>query len=62
MHPLLRFYLENTRDSGYFHGAEGLASSLDVEAVRQTRATYCGLMAEVDHHLGRVFEFLRESG
>jgi arylsulfatase A-like enzyme len=61
-HPLLRFYLENTRSSGYFHGAEGRASDLDSEAVRQTRATYCGLMAEVDHHLGRILDYLRESG
>jgi arylsulfatase A-like enzyme len=62
MHPLLRFYLEHTSSSGYFHGAKGRASDLDVDAVRQTRATYCGLMAEVDHHLGRIFDFLRASG
>jgi arylsulfatase A-like enzyme len=26
------------------------------------RATYLGLATEVDHHIGRVFEYLRESG
>ena len=61
-HPLLRFYLESTRNSSYFHGADGLASDLDDAAIRQARATYCGLMAEVDHHLGRVLDFVRDSG
>lgn len=29
------------------------------EAVQQLRATYLGLAAEVDHHIGRVLEFLK---
>jgi arylsulfatase A-like enzyme len=61
-HALVRFYLEHTKNSSYFHGAPGRICDLDVEAIRQTRATYCGLIAEVDHHLGRIFEFLRRSG
>jgi arylsulfatase A-like enzyme len=61
-HPLLAFYLGAVRNSGYFHGAEGLACDLDDDAVRQARATYCGLMCEVDHHLGRVLDFVRSSG
>ncbi|HEX2889974.1 sulfatase-like hydrolase/transferase, partial [Vineibacter terrae] len=61
-HPLLRFYLESTRNSSYFHGADGVAGDLDDAAIRQARATYCGLMAEVDHHLGRVLDFVRDSG
>ena len=34
-------------------------SELDV---LQARATYYGLMTEVDHHLGRVVTYLKESG
>jgi arylsulfatase A-like enzyme len=61
-HPLARFYIENTKNSSYFHAAPGRVSELDEAAIRPTRATYCGLIAEVDHHLGRIFEFLRASG
>ena len=32
------------------------------EQVAQMRATYCGLMSEVDDQLGRVFDYLKESG
>lgn len=32
------------------------------ENVQQLRATYLGLAAEVDHHIGRVLEFLKTSG
>jgi len=34
----------------------------DEDAVARIRAVYMGLAAEVDHHLGRVIEFLRQSG
>lgn len=61
-HPLLRFYVENTKASGYFHGAEGPASAIDEAGVRQARATYCGLMSEVDAQFGRVLDFLKASG
>jgi hypothetical protein len=30
--------------------------------VRQMRATYYGLMSEVDHHIGRVFDYLKKTG
>lgn len=46
-------------------GRESLdpASHLNSETVmRQLRATYYGLMAEVDHHLGRLFARLKELG
>ncbi len=61
-HPLLRFYLEHTRSAAYFRGAEGRVAELSPEAVRQARATYCGMLNEVDGQLGRVLAFLRESG
>lgn len=61
-HPLLRFYLEHTGTGSYFHGASGRACDLDSTAVRQARATYCGMMAEVDQQLGRILAFLRDTG
>jgi arylsulfatase A-like enzyme len=61
-HPLTRFYLEGTSASSYFHRAAGRVCDLDEAAIRQTRATYCGMIAEVDHQLGRILAFLRDSG
>ncbi len=32
------------------------------DAVRQLRATYLGLATEVDHHIGRILDWLKKSG
>ncbi len=34
----------------------------DMDAIQTLRAVYLGLAAEVDHHIGRVIAFLKESG
>lgn len=61
-HPLLQWYLDNTRQKKFFQGAEGMAAGMDEETVRQLRATYYGMMTEVDDRLGEVFAYLDESG
>ncbi len=61
-HPLLRWYLHHTRQGKFFQGAEGMASGLDEATVRQLRATYYGMMTEVDDRLGEVFAYLDETG
>lgn len=61
-HPLLRFYLENTQRNKFFQNGQGLGSEMSEAEVRQLRATYYGLMTEVDDQLGRVFSYLKESG
>ena len=61
-HPLLRWYLDHTFSSSFFRGADGAAAHLDDAAIRQMRATYFGMMTEVDDCLGQVFAFLDESG
>jgi arylsulfatase A-like enzyme len=61
-HPLLDFYLRGVSQGSFFHGAGGAASALDEAAVRQMRATYAGLMSEIDDNLGRVFAYLEETG
>ena len=61
-HPLLRFYLDTTGQSGFFQGAEGLAASLTEEQVRVMRAVYFGLMTEIDDQLKRVMEHLGATG
>ena len=61
-HPLLRFYLETSQNAKFFQGAEGMVAGLDKAAIRQMRATYFGMMTEVDDQLGRVFAWLDETG
>jgi arylsulfatase A-like enzyme len=61
-HPLLRHYLRDIKQGSFFHGAAGAASTLDDVAIRQMRATYAGLITEIDDCLGRVFTWLEENG
>ncbi len=61
-HPLLDFYLRHTQQGGFFQAAQGIAAAMDGAAIRQMRATYFGMMTEVDDCLGRVFAYLDETG
>jgi arylsulfatase A-like enzyme len=61
-HPLLRFFLRGISQGSFFHGAGGAATALDEAAIRQMRATYAGLITEIDDCLGRVFAYLEETG
>jgi arylsulfatase A-like enzyme len=61
-HPLLAHYLREIRQRSFFQGAPGFASEMTADQVAQLRATYCGLMSEIDAELGRVLDFLRDSG
>ncbi|MDJ0388051.1 alkaline phosphatase family protein [Roseomonas sp. E05] len=61
-HPLLDFYLKGISQGSFFHGAGGAATELDEASIRQMRATYAGLITEVDDALGQVFAYLDETG
>ena len=61
-HPLLGYYVNNINQSSFFQDGKGLGSEMTEQQVAQMRATYCGLMSEVDDQLGRVFDYLKESG
>lgn len=61
-HPLLARLLTTTTQLDYFRTGTGLAADLDEAAIRQLRATYYGMMAELDLHLARLIGFLKESG
>ena len=61
-HPLLDFYLKDVRKERFFRHGKGLGADMSVEEVKQMRATYYGLMSEVDAQLGRIFDFLEETG
>lgn len=57
-HRLLGYYLDHIRQASFFERADGIAAELDTAKLAQMRATYCGLITEVDACLGRVFAWL----
>ena len=61
-HPLIKYYVDAIKRGSFFHGAEGSGATLDEAEIRQMRATYCGLISEIDDCLGKVFAFLDETG
>jgi arylsulfatase A-like enzyme len=61
-HPLLAHYLREVKQASFFHGGQGFARELAEDQVRQMRATYCGMLHEIDDRLGEVFGFLDRTG
>jgi arylsulfatase A-like enzyme len=59
---LLDYYVRNINQASFFQDGKGLGSAMSEAEVAQMRATYCGLMSEIDDHLGRVFAYLKETG
>lgn len=59
---LLAYYVNNTKQASFFQDGKGLGAQMTEAEVAQMRATYCGLMSEIDDQLGRVFDFLEETG
>lgn len=62
-HPYLACELENLAAPGHYdeHSPLDPTRADDLE-IRQMRATYYGLIAEVDHHLGRIIAHLKKTG
>jgi arylsulfatase A-like enzyme len=61
-HPLLATALDQVSAASYFRRRQGLVRDLTAAEVAQARATYCGMLREVDDQLGRVLAHLRASG
>jgi arylsulfatase A-like enzyme len=61
-HPLLAWYMRNSKQGSFFRRGEGLVAALDSAEIAQMRATYYGLISEVDESLGRVIDYLDETG
>ena len=58
---LLAYYVNNIKQASFFQDGQGLGSEMTEAQVAQMRATYCGLMSEIDEHLGRVFDYLKQT-
>lgn len=59
---LLAYYVNNINQASFFQDGKAPGSAMTEEQVAQMRATYCGLMSEIDDHLGRVFDYLKQTG
>jgi arylsulfatase A-like enzyme len=59
---LLAHYIREIKQKSFFQDGRELGSEMSEAEVAQMRATYCGLMSEIDDHLGRVFAYLKETG
>ena len=62
-HPLLAYELDRLSEPGLYdeHSPLDPVSAEELE-IRQMRATYYGLIAEVDHHIGRIVAHLKRTG
>lgn len=61
-HPYLAWELGRIQLSGYVYEAPGLGADMTEEDVAVMRATYYGMIAEVDAQVGRAMDFLKASG
>jgi arylsulfatase A-like enzyme len=61
-HPFLTAWSSEPAQSGLYWGFDGDFARMDERTVRDLRAVYLGLLAEVDHHLGRILDWLDDTG
>jgi len=61
-HPFRAAWFSEPAQHGLFWGFDGRCDRLTAAQVADLRAVYLGLVAEVDHHLGRVLDWLDATG
>jgi arylsulfatase A-like enzyme len=61
-HPLHDWLHEKHDRPNVYTGHDTALCEMGEAELRQVIATYYGLLAEVDHHLGRVLDHLRQTG
>ena len=61
-HPFLDYVFETQPKRHFVHGADGLIGGWNEAARRQLRATYYGLVSEVDAQIGRIIDHLKQTG
>ncbi|WP_027245572.1 alkaline phosphatase family protein [Leisingera daeponensis] len=60
LHPFFDPALRSSTAAGFVEGFPDLEPTDDT--IRTLRAVYLGLATEVDHHVGRVIQFLKDTG
>ncbi len=61
-HPFVQAWHSAPTNTSLYWGFDGDFTQLTPEMTRTLQAVYLGLLAEVDHHLGRVFDWLETTG
>jgi arylsulfatase A-like enzyme len=61
-HPFLEAWFAEPSAHGMFWAFDGDCANLDAETIKAVRAVYCGMVAEVDHHIGRLIDWLDATG
>ncbi|WP_323041099.1 sulfatase-like hydrolase/transferase [Gemmobacter sp.] len=61
-HPFRDAWFSEPAARGLWMGFDGNVAALSAQQVAALRAVYLGLVAEVDHHLGRVLDWLDATG
>lgn len=59
---LTGYYVNSTKQASFFQDGKKLGSDMSEAEIAQMRATYCGLLSEIDDQLGRVFAYLKATG
>lgn len=60
-HPWMQYFVFNQRGMGYTLGADSRNNHMiSDDDMRQIRATYYGMMTEVDTHIGRLTDHLKQ--
>lgn len=62
LHPYTAFALDNTLRKSFVPGLEGRVADMSDDAFRMIRATYRGMISEVDDQLGRIWRELKAAG
>ena len=62
-HPFHKFYLNYFENQTLIHGPLGdFDKEQDDQAIHIARSVYFGLITELDHHIGRIIDQLKQSG
>jgi arylsulfatase A-like enzyme len=61
-HPFFDAFHSAPSQAGMFWGFDGDQTALHKAEIARTRATYLGLVAELDHHIGRLLSWLEDTG
>lgn len=62
VHPFFDAYFSEPTVRNLYIGFDGRLERIPDDDLRTLRAIYLGLAEEVDHHIGRLVDYLRESG
>lgn len=61
-HPFVEAWFSQPSNTGLYYGFDGHSKKMALDITAELRAIYLGLVAEVDHHIGRILDWLDVTG